>query len=356
MKLKSRLKEGFKNNVLKPLLKNLDAWEGSVIDRPGAVQGGDKSPIRFHIPREALKMEGDHPPLPGFPGSFPQILGSMRNIRKSILDLDRNPPNGKTQMDAKTLASLTRFAKSVGADEIGFSRVPQEWVFRDTAIRYTQAIVLVMEMDKDRMSLAPNPDTAVMVHETYNALGQVANKIADWLREKGYGAHAGHPLGGMALYPPMAQAAGLGWRGINGLVITPQFGPRVRLAAVFTEIENFPVYEGDEHTWVLEFCESCCRCVRDCPPGAFYDEPIKHENGLVTVLDNAKCFPYFVKNHGCSICIKVCPFNNVDYDTIKNNFKRRRDASEFLMEPHGANNGKNQIVGEIQETARISDD
>jgi epoxyqueuosine reductase QueG len=92
------------------------------------------------------------------------------------------------------------------------------------------------------------------------------NKIADWLREHGYASHAGHPLGGMALYPPMAQAAGLGWRGIRWLVITPQFGPRVRLAAVFIEVEKLPVYEGDEHAWVLDFCESCKRCIRDCPP------------------------------------------------------------------------------------------
>jgi hypothetical protein len=106
-------------------------------------------------------------------------------------------------------------------------------VFKDTAIRYTQAIVLVMEMSKKRMDLAPNMDTAIMVNETNNQLGQVSNKIADWLREWGYAVHAGYPLGGMALYPPTAQAAGLGWRGINGLVITPQFGSRVQLEAVF---------------------------------------------------------------------------------------------------------------------------
>ena len=194
------------------------------------------------------------------------------------MTLEKNPTDGKKKIDPKTLDELRQFAKSVGADEIGFASVPQEWVFKNTAIRYTHAIVLVMEMDKDRMDLAPNPDTAVMVHETYNQLGQISNKIADWLREQGYAAHAGHPLGGMALYPPMAQAAGLGWRGISGLIITPEFGPRVRLAAVFTEIENLPVYEGDEHAWVLDFCESCKRCIRDCPPEAFYDEPIHHEN------------------------------------------------------------------------------
>jgi len=320
MKLKNRFKLAFQNRVLKPQVKRLDAWEASVINRPGALRGGENSPIRFHIPREGLKMRGDHPPLPGFPRSFPQMFGSVVNIRKSVLDLDQNPTDGKRQMDAKTLDELTRFAQSVGADEIGYATIPQEWVFQDTAICYTQAIVLVMEMDKERMSLAPNQDTAVMVHETYNALGQVSNHLADWLREHGYAAHAGHPLGGMALYPPMAQAAGLGWRGMSGLVITPQFGPRVRLAAVFTEIENLPVYDGDEHAWVLDFCEECRRCIRDCPPDAFYENPIHHDNGLVTVLDNQKCFPYFVAYHGCSICIKVCPFNQQSYDKIKKGF------------------------------------
>lgn len=320
MKFKRSLQNAFKNLVLKPQLKRLDTWEANVIERPGALRGGENSPVRFHIPREALKMEGDHPPLPGFPGSAPQVFGSILNIRKSVLDLERNPSEGKVRIDETTLEALVRYAKSIGADEVGYTSVPQEWVFQDTAINFDQAIVLVMEMDKARMDLAPHPDTAVMVHETYNQLGQVSNRIADWLRGRGYAAHAGHPLGGMALYPPMAQAAGLGWRGISGLIITPQFGPRVRLAAVFTEIENLPTYEGDEHAWVLDFCESCRRCIRDCPPGAFYDSPIHHDNGLVTVLDNRKCFPYFVVYHGCSICIKVCPFNQKSYHAIKAGF------------------------------------
>jgi ferredoxin len=322
MSLKIKLINFFKHRVLKPQLNRQDCWEKMVVDIPESTRGGENSPTRFNIPRAGIELEGDHAPLPGFPKSLPQMIGSIVNIRKSIYDLKLNPVNGKKQIDDQTLLELRDFAQSVGANEIGFSPVPPEWVFKETAIRYTQAIVLIMEMDKDRMDLAPNPDTAVMVHETYNQLGQISNQIAGWLRERGYAAHAGHPLGGMALYPPMAQSAGLGWRGINGLVITPQFGPRVRLAAVFTEIENLPVYEGDEHAWVLDFCQSCKRCIRDCPPQAFYDDPIYHENGLVTVLDNEKCFPYFAKFHGCSVCIKVCPFNQQRYEKIKSSFQK----------------------------------
>ena len=320
MKYKTRLTNFFKHRILKPQLNRQERWEKMVVDIPEAIRGSEDSPSRFNIPRAGIELEGDHAPLPGFPKSAPQMIGSILNIRKSIYALEDNPVNGKKRIDAETLEELRTYAKSVGASEIGFSSVPQEWVFKETAIRYTNAIVLTMEMSKERMEKAPNLDTAVMVHETYNQLGQIANMIADWLRERGYAAHAGHPLGGMALYPPMAQAAGLGWRGLNGLVITPEFGPRVRLAAVFTEIDNLPVYEGDEHAWVLDFCEVCRKCIRDCPPDAFYDHPIEHDNGLITVLDNEKCFPYFAKNHGCSICIKVCPFNQQSYDKIKDHF------------------------------------
>ena len=321
MKLGSRIQHIIQPRLMAPLLKKMEGWEASIANHPGALRGGENSPMRFDILRASINLKDDHPPFPGFPRSLPHIIGSVTNIAKSVHELDKNPVDGKKRMDRAILAELCTFSKTVGADEIGFATVPQEWVFKQTAIQYDRAIVLVMEMDKERMNLAPNPDTAVMVHETYNALGQVSNRVADWLREHGYAAHAGHPLNGMALYPPMAQAAGLGWRGINGLVITPRFGPRVRLAAVFTEIENLPVYEGDEYAWVLDYCDLCRRCIRDCPPGAIYETPIYHDNGLVTTVDNTKCFPYFANYHGCSICIKVCPFHHQSYESLKTTLK-----------------------------------
>jgi epoxyqueuosine reductase QueG len=305
-----------------PILGMIDRWEADVANRPGALHGGENSPTRFNIIAESLNVTGNRPPVPGFPRTVPHMIGSITNIAKSVRELDQNPADGKTTIDAATLDELRAFAEAAGADEIGFANVPHEWVFRQTAIQYDRAVVLVMEMDKDRMALAPSPDTAVMVHETYDALGRVSNRIAGWLRQRGYAAHAGHPLGGMALYPPMAQAAGLGWRGLAGLLITPRFGPRVRLTAVFTEIENLPVHGGNEHAWILDYCQACRRCVRDCPPEAIYETPVEHDNGLVTTVDNDKCFPYFVINHGCSICIKVCPFNTNSYESLRANLER----------------------------------
>ena len=50
MIIRTRLKSAFKNHVLKPQLKRLDAWEKMVYDHPGALRGGDNSPVRFNIP------------------------------------------------------------------------------------------------------------------------------------------------------------------------------------------------------------------------------------------------------------------------------------------------------------------
>ena len=135
MKLKSHLIHNFKHKVLKPQLNRQDRWEKMVVDMPEAICGSENSPTRFNIPRAGIALEGDHAPLPGFPNSAPQMIGSILNIRKSIFDLEKNPVNGKKEVDAETLNELRAYAKSVGASEIGFAPVPQEWVFKETAIR-----------------------------------------------------------------------------------------------------------------------------------------------------------------------------------------------------------------------------
>lgn len=189
-------------------------------------------------------------------------------------------------------------------------------IFKEKAVLHDNAIVLVLEMDKDKIAKSPSRETVGMVMNTYNNLGIAANKIAKFLRNHGYSAHASHPLGGIVLYPPLASSAGLGWHGRHGLLITPEFGPRVRLAAVFTNITNLPYAEENPHSWIPKQCETCGKCIKSCPPKSLYEQPIIKENGLKTHNDSTKCFPYFTGNYGCSICIKVCPFSTTGYKKL----------------------------------------
>jgi epoxyqueuosine reductase QueG len=209
----------------------------------------------------------------------------------------------------------------LGASSIGYTPLPARWVFREKSVLHHNAIILAMPMDKPRIDTAPSLDAMFAVMEAYRDLGQIANQAADYLRERGFSAHAGHPLMGLALYPPLAQAAGLGWLASSGLIITPEHGPCVRLAAVFTSIENLPYAEHTDHAWVEDYCASCGLCIKKCPAEAIYTKPIRHENGQITHVDNDKCFPYFHHNYGCSVCVAVCPFNHVPFDKLKANMR-----------------------------------
>lgn len=63
--------------------------------------------------------------------------------------------------------------------------------------------------------------------------------------------------------------------------------------------------------------------MKKCPEEAIFEEPIMHENGLLTHIDSRKCVPYFAGHYGCSVCIKVCPFSSRDYTEIKELFFKR---------------------------------
>ncbi len=58
-----------------------------------------------------------------------------------------------------------------------------------------------------------------------------------------------------------AYLAGLGEIGYSKMLLTPEFGPRVRIGVVLTEMEfePDPIYDGPK------LCNRCMACVRECP-------------------------------------------------------------------------------------------
>ena len=321
MRLTGRLQKWFMRTFPEPQIRGIFMLEDSVAEYEGELASAEHSPERFEIALEMLKLDDDDRALPGFPRSLPRVLSSIRNIKLSLTSLTDNPSDPKIVAPNDFFPELETHARSLGIGSLGCTKVPRQWIFRNKAVLHDNAIVLVMEMDKERMDKAPSPDTGLMVHETYDMLGRAANRLAEYLRGQGYSAHAGHPLGGLALYPALAGLAGLGWRGANGILIAPDFGPRHRLAAVFTSIENLPHSGDNPHEWVADFCAECQICLDRCPVDAILEEPVVHAGGRVSCIDNDKCFPYFAANHGCSICIKVCPFSNRDYNSIREAFQ-----------------------------------
>ncbi len=106
----------------------------------------------------------------------------------------------------------------------------------------------------------------------------------------------------------------------NCLIISPEAGPRHRLAVVYTDIENLPIRKENPHDWIKEFCRQCGKCIKKCPSQAIHETPVKTKGDHIAYIDNNDCVNYFSKNYGCSVCVKECPFNQLGYDKIKDKF------------------------------------
>jgi hypothetical protein len=57
----------------------------------------------------------------------------------------------------------------------------------------------------------------------------------------------------------------------------------------------------------------------------------------VTWIDPERCLPYFVRHHGCSICIKVCPFHQREYGWLKERWERHETRASALRADPPAN-------------------
>jgi epoxyqueuosine reductase len=309
---------GVKHTIMKnfimrfgvPRVKKMVAKQSSLQERPGILMPTPNSPTRLEIPLEMMKLLQERDDIE-MRHSFPvrRLLSVMKNIHRSVDSISDNPSEPMNSASPEFLEQVKDYAHSRGINLLEFVKLPRDLIFDKFGVIFDNAIILAMEMSKEKIDKAPSQVTLNMVFGTYDELGIAANQITEFLREHGYSAQADHPLGGLVLFPPLAQKAGIGWIGKHGLLITPEFGPRVRLAAVYTNIANLPFAESNEHGWIEDYCKMCGVCVKQCPAQAILDRAVTHETGRVTHIKQQECFEYFGQFYGCSVCIKVCPFS-----------------------------------------------
>lgn len=66
-----------------------------------------------------------------------------------------------------------------------------------------------------------------------------------------------------------AIAARLGVKGLNNLLVTPEYGPYVRLSSMLTTAQ----IEPSERELPEDLCSKCMKCVQACPVGALNSDP-----------------------------------------------------------------------------------
>jgi len=109
-------------------------------------------------------------------------------------------------------------------------------------------------------------------------------------------------LMGLLSLKHMAVHAGLGVLGYNSLLITPQYGPRVRLTALVTDANLQPDTVMNQN-----FCETCDGpCISLCPAGALE----KPNDQILYEINKFACSQYLGTRPTCGICLKVCPIGS----------------------------------------------
>jgi len=247
-------------------------------------------------------------------------------VPEENLDSETNFGKVKIHDTAAMSAKIKGAGKFYGADLVGITRLNEFWVYsrsynrlsgQNDSIRlpkrYRFAVVMAVEMDYDKFAMSDVAASAA-TGLGYSKMAFVSSLLAQFIRNLGYQAL---PCGNdTALSIPLAVDAGLGELGRNGLLITPQYGPRVRLCKVLTDLPLKPDKPID--FGVQEYCEECKKCLENCPVHAISEDKtanattVSSNSGVLKwPVDGENCFRYWCETGiDCNICIKVCPFNN----------------------------------------------
>jgi reductive dehalogenase len=237
--------------------------------------------------------------------------------------LNMVPPMGREMFppppNPQNIPKVIEMMKSWGPDKFfhGWERFPFE---------PKTVIVLAFEMDYEGIAASPSEIGAAAVGAGYSQMAKVSYQMSVFLKQLGYHSVACGNDTGLSI--PYAIAAGLGEGSRAGFLVTFNYGPRVRIAKVYTDFE-FVDYDKPKTFGVMDFCKNCKRCADACPSKAisFDDEPSfepthdAKDNAYFNTRgvkkyysDHRKCFQFWDKNGvDCANCIAACPYNKPDF-------------------------------------------
>jgi epoxyqueuosine reductase QueG len=216
-------------------------------------------------------------------------------------------------MSDRLTTQLKSLAKSEGADLVGiapvqrFEKVLKGHAPKDILPSAKFTITLGIHLLDNIVETLPSREYTAHTRFINSELNRIARRIAEFLEGKGYAAipipasrrsDKSKFMGDLS-HRHAAVFAGLGEIGRNNLLITPQYGPRVRLVTLVT---NAPL--KSDQLLKINLCKGCDICIKACPAGAL-------KNGKT---DKEKCDEYSKKictvdpeSRYCGMCIKMCP-------------------------------------------------
>ena len=136
----------------------------------------------------------------------------------------------------------------------------------------------------------------------------------------------------------LAQKAGLGSKGVNGLLITEKYGSWVFIGEIVTTLTLEPSKE------CKSLCDGCNLRINACPSGALSDKGFNPERCLSAISQQKKPFTaeqeQLILNSGCAwgcdVCQVVCPKNRqadkTEIEEFINGVKLRAEYGDDLSD------------------------
>jgi ferredoxin len=213
------------------------------------------------------------------------------------------------------------FARYLGADLVGTTKLNPAYVYshigrspgkwgEPIVLDHSHAIAFGVEMSHTMVRHAPDSATTTETAFKYFEVAKIAMLVARYISLLGYEARVHVDANYRVMCGPIAVDAGLGELGRLGLLVTPQFGPRIRLSVVTT---NLPLIQGKPiHFGVQHFCTFCEKCATNCPSQAIELGGKAVYNGVEKwQSDQERCYRFWRRQGSdCSICVKVCPYSH----------------------------------------------
>jgi len=180
------------------------------------------------------------------------------------------------------------------------------------SLPHTHALAFTVEMRNIPLQQGPGAAAVMESAREYAEAAGIAVQLAAFLRLLGASARAHIDENYRVICPLVARDAGLGEIGRFGLLITPELGPRVRLAVVTTDLPLAPdAYVPDRS--VIDFCTFCTKCADICPAGAVPTGGRECSAGVLRwKIDADACYRYWsTVGTDCGRCMAVCPYSHI---------------------------------------------
>lgn len=234
-------------------------------------------------------------------------------------------PTNETGVLRENIESLarTRGVRLFGVADLERALEEHPLLFDQIGAAYKRAIVMGIPLNPAALESVVDSPTPLYFH-TYRQLNyrldEAAFAVTQALVEAGHRSIATGASQMIGKAPPRghishrhaAAAAGIGWLGRHGLLVTPRYGARARYVTVLTDA---PFEPGAPMPFS---CGKCAACIAVCPSKAVRKEPADFDlDACYAKLTEFTRIAY-VGQHICGVCIKACspdnPLRAVDAD------------------------------------------